>query len=178
VAQQGQTPPSQFGASVAAQSESMRPDGMPTQRSDVVRFFTDAEWYFSWGYNIEYWAPTDIHVSSAGQNFTLHGVQGVDEPGGEEGIFTGDLFGPQYNFRVGRFINDRWGIEFSFDHTKFTTVDGQTVNATGSIKGPITLNGSNFYEVLHNGANHVMINGVYRYPLLGQTNHLHSGIHV
>jgi len=63
-----------------------------------VRFFRDGEWYFSWGYNKEYWAPTDIHVSQAslGNNFTIHGVQGADEFSFPE-IFSPSLFGPQYN---------------------------------------------------------------------------------
>lgn len=101
-----------------------------------VRFFRDGEWYFSWGYNKEYWAPTDIHVSQAslGNNFTIHGVQGADEFSFPE-IFSPSLFGPQYNIRIGRFINDERtiGVEFSLDHTKYTTILGQTAAVTGLV---------------------------------------------
>jgi hypothetical protein len=36
------------------------------------------------------------------------------------------------------------------------------------------LNSNTFYDELHNGANHVMVNAVYRYPLIGQTNETSS----
>jgi len=147
-----------------------------------VRFFRDGEWYFSWGHNKEYWAPTDIHVSqpSLGNDFTIHGVQGADQFSFPE-IFSPSLFGPQYNIRIGRFINDERtiGVEFSLDHTKYTTILGQTAAVTGLVGGAPTnanyqLDSNTFSEVLHNGANHVMVNAVYRYPLIGQTNETFS----
>jgi hypothetical protein len=143
-----------------------------------VRFFRNGEWYFSWGYNKEYWAPSDIHVSqpSLGDNFTIHNVQGHDSFSWPA-IFNGDLFGPQYNIRIGRFINDErtLGVEFSFDHTKYNNTLGQTATVTGLVGGVPTsenlkLDSNVFSEMLHNGANHVMANAVYRYPLIGQTN--------
>jgi hypothetical protein len=146
--------------------------------SPFLRFFTDAEWYFSVGVNKEYWGNSDIHVSqpSQGNDFTIHDVQGHDEAG-----FGGSLFGPQYNIRVGRFINDARtvAIELSFDHTKFTATDGQTAQVTGTIggapvNGPRTLNAAFFQYALHNGANNLMVNAVYRMPLIGQTNETFS----
>jgi hypothetical protein len=147
--------------------------------SSFVRFFRDAEWYFSWGYNKESFANSDIHVSqpSLGNDFTIHGVQGQDSLQGPGDIFTPDLFGPQYNIRIGRFIDDARTIalEFSLDHTKYNSIVGQTANVTGTIGGVPTnanyqLTNNFFSEQLHNGANHVMINAVYRYPLIGKTN--------
>lgn len=143
------------------------------------RFFREGEWYFSWGYSKQYWAPSDVHVSQSalGNDFTIHGVEGHDEPGGESGIFRGDLFGAQYNIRFGRFINaDRTlGVEFSLDHTKYTSTVGQTAQVTGLVAGVPTnaysqLTDQFFSEQLHNGANHVMVNAVYRLPLIGETN--------
>jgi hypothetical protein len=147
--------------------------------SSFVRFFHDAEWYFSWGYNKEFFTNSDIHVSqpSLGNDFTIHGVQGQDSLQGSSDIFTPDLFGPQYNIRIGRFIDDARTIalEFSLDHTKYNSIVGQTANVTGTIGGVPTnanyqLINNFFSEQLHNGANHVMINAVYRYPLIGKTN--------
>jgi hypothetical protein len=143
-----------------------------------IRFFRDAEWYFSWGYNKEYWSPTDIHVSqpALGNSFTIHDVRGTDEFSLGE-IFSGFPFGPQYNIRIGRFIDDArtFGVELSVDHSKYNTTLGQTALVMGTVGGLPTnanyqLNNNVFSEVLHNGANHVMINAVYRYPLIGQTN--------
>lgn len=152
----------------------------PVQDSDnaFISFFRDGEWYASWGYSKQYWSPTDIHVSqpSLGNEFTIHDVHGSDEFSSSDFSVT-DLFGPQYNIRIGRFINDdrTIAVEFNFDHTKYTTNLGQTAQVTGQVSGVPTnayyqLTNQFFSEELHNGANHVMVNGVYRYPLIGQTN--------
>jgi len=150
-------------------------------RNAFVSFFRDAEWYFSWGYNKEFWSNSDIHVSQPGlgNDFTIHYVQGQDELQRASDIFNTDLFGPQYNIRIGRFITDTFGVELNFDHTKYSTIIGQTANVTGLIGGlPVDsahqLSASYFSEELHNGANHLMINAVYRYPLIGKTNETSS----
>lgn len=149
----------------------------------LLRFFREGEWYFSWGYSKEVWAPTDIHVSqpSEGNDFTLHNVRGHDEPGWDTGIFNKDLYGPQNNIRIGRFINeDRTvAVELSLDHTKYTTTMGQTAHVTGTINNMPTdanfqLDDNFFFYKLHNGANHLMVNGVYRLPLIGQVNETFS----
>ena len=102
------------------------------------RFFRDGEWYGSWGYSKQYYLPTDIHVSqpSLGNAFTIHGVHGGDDFSLSD-IFNGDLFGPEYNIRIGRFINDERtiGLELSLDHSKYTTTGGQFANVSGVVGG-------------------------------------------
>jgi len=141
-----------------------------------VKFFREGEWYFSWGTSKQYWGTTDIHVSqpSQGNDFVIHDVQGHDEPDASS-MLRGDLFGPQYNIRIGRFINDKRtiAVELSLDHTKYTVTDGQVAQVTGTIAGaPVnankTLNAGFFQYMLHNGANHVMTNLVYRQPVFGE----------
>ena len=147
--------------------------------SRFTRFFTEGEWYFSWGYNTETWAPTDIHVSqpTLGNDFTIHNVKGHDEPGWTSGIFNKGLFAPQNNIRIGRFIDDdhTLAIELSLDHTKYTSTSNQTARVSGTINGaPVNsdkvLDDSFFRYNLHNGANHLMVNIVKRLPLTGATN--------
>jgi hypothetical protein len=147
--------------------------------SSFTRFFTEGEWYFSWGYNTETWAPTDIHVSqpSLGNDFTIHDVKGHDEPGWTSGIFNKGLFAPQNNIRIGRFIdeNHTLAIELSLDHTKYTSTIGQTARVTGTVNGAYVdskqlLDDTYFKYNLHNGANHLMVNVVKRLPLIGTTN--------
>ncbi len=152
----------------------------PDQNNDsaFVRFFRNAEWYASLGRSKQYWSPSDIHVSqpTLGNDFTIHDVHGTDEFSPSD-IYNPDFFGPQYNIRIGRFINDARtiAIEFSLDHSKYQTTIGQTALVTGLV-GNVPINSSQqltnayFSEVLHNGANHVMVNAVYRYPLIGQIN--------
>jgi hypothetical protein len=147
--------------------------------SPVTRFFTEGEWYFSWGYNKETWAPSDIHVSqpSLGNDFTIHNVKGHDEPGWDTGIFNKGLFAPQTNIRIGRFVDDdrTIAVELSLDHTKYTSTIGQTATVTGTINNaPVNttmqLDENTFRYNLHNGANHLMLNVVKRLPLIGETN--------
>jgi hypothetical protein len=147
--------------------------------SPVKRFFTEGEWYFSWGYNTETWAPTDIHVSqpALGNDFTIHNVKGHDEPGWTSGIFNKGLFAPQNNIRIGRFIDEKRtvAIELSLDHTKYTSTSNQTARVSGTINGALVnsdklLDDNYFRYHLHNGANHLMLNIVKRVPLIGATN--------
>jgi len=145
-------------------------------RGRLKRFF-DGEWYASWGYNKEYWAPTDIHVSqpSLGSDFVVHGVRAHDEPGWEKDLLRKDITVPQYQFVVGRFIDrDRTlAVEFNWDHTKYSSTVGQTARVTGTIAGrrvdqEMILDSETFRYNLHNGANHVMLNVVKRLPVVGE----------
>jgi hypothetical protein len=178
----GQPQPSTLAAAVAAPVQPV-PVKLPSADGDgdnaFWNFFRDAEWYGSWGYNKEYWSPSDIHVSqpSLGSNFTISGVHGTDEFSFDDMFNPTDFFGPQYNIRIGRFIDDARtiAVELSLDHSKYQTTIGQSAQVNGTINGvPVNssqvLSANYFNEVLHNGANHVMLNGVYRYPLIGQTN--------
>lgn len=155
------------------------PSGQPAageSGSAFVRFFRDAEWYFSWGYSKQYWAPSDIHVSQPSQssNFTIHNVRGTDDPAWSS-LFGGEPLVAQYNVRIGRFINDTVAVEVAFDHSKYATVAGQWAYVTGTIGGAPVNGGyqidDNFFRyLLHNGVNHLMLNLVYRHPLIGKTN--------
>lgn len=144
-----------------------------TESSALVRFFRDAEWYFSWGYSREWWARTNIHVSQPfqGNNFTIYNLRGNDDPS------WGSVFSSQYNIRLGRFIDDArtLAVEFNMDHTKYTSVIGQTARVAGSVAGKPTdanylLDSQFFTYNLHNGANHIMFNLVKRVPLIGEPN--------
>jgi hypothetical protein len=148
---------------------------VPYADNALWRFLRDGEWYASFGTNKEWWSPTDIHVSqpSLGNDFTIHDVSGHDAMFG-----VGEA--PQYSLRIGRFINAERtiAVELSFDHTKYYT-NTQTALVTGTLKGVTTpaseqLGAPFFSEILHNGANHLMGDAVYRLPLLGQTNETSS----
>ena len=147
--------------------------GETTSSNAFVRFFRDGEWYFSWGYSRESWAPANISVSqpSQGNNFTIYGVRATDDPS------WGSLFSAQYNIRIGRFVDEErtLAVELNFDHTKYTSVVGQTAHIAGTIAGRPTdanfqLDDQFFSYKLHNGANHLMVNLFKRVPLIGETN--------
>ena len=124
-------------------------------------------WYFSWGYNKDYWSNSDIHITqpSLNNNFTVHNVSASDDPSWNTGIFNKDLMVPQYNIRFGYFLNieHTWAIEINFDHTKYNSNLNQIARITGIINGnPINqdmaLTQDVFRYIMHNGANQLMLN--------------------
>jgi len=137
-------------------------------------------WYFSWGYSRQQYAPSDIHVSqpSLGNDFTVHQAAASDFPSSPQdtvqSFFGLDFTNPQENVRVGKFMNPEktFAIEFSLDHSKYNTDFGQTVSLTGTMGGQpynqnLTLDKQNFNYALHNGLNHIMINAVWLKHLAG-----------
>ncbi len=151
-----------------------------SKKNIFTRLFLEGEWYASWGYNREFWSHANIHVvqPSLGNNLTFHRVRGIDE---FSSPVARDLFVPQYNIRIGRFVNEARSValELNLDHTRYNTAIGQIVQTTGTIDGRhfnqyLKLYENVFSEVLHNGANHLMLNAVYRFPLLGKVNETFS----
>ena len=137
-----------------------------TSTGELTTADHDKKWYFSWGYNSDSWTRSDIHISepSLHNNFTIHNVSASDDPGWTTGIFNKDLTVPQFNIRIGRFINaaHTLAIEFSLDHTKYNTNLNQLAQVTGTIDGkPVNKKevlSSNYFDYkLHNGANHIML---------------------
>jgi hypothetical protein len=137
-------------------------------------------WYFSWGYSRQQYAPSDIHVSQPGQgnDFTVHQAAASDFPSSPQdtvqSFFGLDFTNPQENVRVGKFMNPEktFAIEFSLDHSKYNTDFGQTVSVTGTKGGQptnqnLTLDKQNFSYALHNGLNHLMVNAVWLKHLAG-----------
>lgn len=131
-------------------------------------------WYFSWGYNREHWGNSDIHVKQPGlgNDFVVHDVEATDYPGV---LLSKDFTVPQFNIRVGHFINEdhTLAVEFSLDHTKYNNLIGQNAHITGTINNQAVdynqvLTTNYFYYVLHNGANHIMVNIAKILPLVGE----------
>jgi hypothetical protein len=134
------------------------------------------EFYFSWGYNKEYYTLTDVSINqpSLGNNFTFKNTQMVDHPGWDEGLFTKALSIPQYNYRFGYFFdkNKDWAFEINFDHTKALFKDNQLIHLSGTYNNRQldssfifsktgTGNSTNYYY-LNNGANFLLFNLVKR----------------
>lgn len=137
-------------------------------------------WYFSWGYSRQQYAPSDIHVSQPelGNDFTVHQAQATDFPAnfGDtiKSIIGLDFTTPQNNLRIGKFMNDEktFAIEFNVDHTKYNTTIGQTAHVSGTQNGSAVdsdqvLTDQYFDYELHNGLNHLMLNAVWFTHLYG-----------
>lgn len=140
----------------------------------------EKNWYFSWGYSRQWYAPSDIHVSQPGlgNNFTVHQVQASDLatsiPDGIDSTLNLNFFNPQENIRIGKFMDPdkTFAIEFSLDHSKYNSNLGQTARVTGTINNlPVdenrVLDAQTFDYVHHNGLNHIMLNAVWLNHLYG-----------
>ena len=80
------------------------------------------EFYFSWGYNKEWYTPSSVKISqpNLGNDYSFVSIKGHDHPGWDEALFKVPISIPQYNYRFGLFVNKKKGIAFeiNFDHTK------------------------------------------------------------
>lgn len=148
----------------------------------------DGNWYASWGYSRQQYAPSDIHVSqpSLGNDFTVHKAAGSDFPSSVKDTLSSlvrlDLTNPQENVRVGRFMNPEktFALEFSLDHSKYNVDLNQVATVSGTISnkaynGDMVLNEQSFDYALHNGLNHIMFNAVWLQHVYGpeqQAGHL------
>jgi hypothetical protein len=130
------------------------------------------EFYFSWGYNKEWYTNSNVKISqpSLGNEYNFVGIKGHDHPGWDEGLFKIPITIPQYNYRFGLFVNKKKGIAFeiNFDHTKYIFADQDarikgTINnrAVDSIVHFSAANGFHYY--LNNGANFLLFNIVKRW---------------
>jgi hypothetical protein len=174
--------------SVVLAQNTAQPESAAAQPSAVSAQFErsvnpEGNWYFSWGYSRQQYAPSDIHVSQPelGNDFTVHQAKASDFPSslGDsiKSLFELNFTDPQENLRIGKFMNPEktFAIEFSLDHSKYNVDMGQTVDVSGTVNnqpapGNITVNDQNFNYALHNGLNHLMINAVWLHHLAGPEN--------
>jgi hypothetical protein len=139
----------------------------------------NGSFYFSWGYNTEWYTHSDIHISQPALNsdYTFVNIKAHDHRGWDNHLFQTPLTIPQYNYRIGYFFNEKqtWGFEINFDHTKYVVTIGQSDHIKGKINGRdvdstvITGNGVLYYQ-LNNGANFLEFNMVRKLALIDAFN--------
>jgi hypothetical protein len=92
--------------------------------------------FLYWGYNRAQYTTSNIHFTGPDYDFILHDVIADDKP---EPFSLSNYFAPhniwipQYNYRVGWFLNDHWSFSIGLDHMKYVVRNDQTVQLTGSI---------------------------------------------
>jgi hypothetical protein len=92
--------------------------------------------YFWWGYNRAFYNNSDIHFTGDGFDFTLVDVRADDMPEKwDPAIYLNpaQLAVPQFNFRMGYFIDDKHSISLGWDHMKYKLVQHQLVQVDGYI---------------------------------------------
>ncbi len=96
------------------------------------------EIYMYWGWNRGFYSHSDIHFEGNEYAFQLHNVQAKDRP---TTFSFRDYFSPsrmtlpQYNFRLGVFLNPQYSISLGIDHMKYVVQNFQNVTITGEIEG-------------------------------------------
>lgn len=131
--------------------------------------------YIQWGYNKEWYTKSNIHFKMGdGNQFMLHKARAHDKPDMGGILKTpGDISIPQYNYRIGFYLNRQRSraIEINFDHAKYVVTDDQRVHVTGTIDGiqvnaDSILTRENFLHLEHtDGANWLHINYVQQQTL-------------
>ncbi len=91
--------------------------------------------YFYWGYNREFFERSDIHFSGPNYDFTLYNVRAKDRPSRLNLAYLNPktLSIPQYNYRIGYFLSDRFSISAGLDHMKYVMVADQQSTLSGVI---------------------------------------------
>jgi hypothetical protein len=89
--------------------------------------------FMHWGYNRAWYSTSDIHFTGTGYDFTLHDVVAQDrpEPFGKAYFNISYIWIPQYNYRVGWYMRDRWSLSLGLDHMKYVMALDQTVTMEG-----------------------------------------------
>jgi hypothetical protein len=146
-----------------------------SQTEKKKKIVKNGSFYFSWGYNGEWYTHSDIHISqpALNNNFSFLNVTATDHKGWDHELFSKALTIPQYNYRFGYFFNEKqdWGLEINFDHTKYVLDWGQPVHEKGTINGKsvdttVAANGTSIIWMLNNGANFLQLNLVKKFKLL------------
>lgn len=124
---------------------------MKTQFIFIILFFQlklnsqetkyKGSFYFYWGYNREFYSKSDIRFMGNGYDFTLSDVKSHDRQSklaADPYLHVNQLTIPQYNYRLGYYINNKYSISMGFDHMKYVMNQNQVVRINGFINGTST----------------------------------------
>ena len=138
------------------------------------------QFFVYWGYNRSWFADSDIHVYGEGYDFTAYQLKAKDRPSplNLDYINPTKLSIPQFNFRLGYQINDRFTVSIGSDHMKYVVVQDQIASTSGIIKPEFSekyqgtyLNTpqkitKDFLRYEHtNGLNYITVEGEYLQPI-------------
>lgn len=145
--------------------------------------------YLSWGYTHAIYGKSSIHFKNTSMkpneyrgtpdnyDFTIYNVTAHDRTDFDKIKDVINVTIPQFVGRVGVMLNDKWGIEMNYDHTKYVVDDWQRTHIKGQIDGvPVdkdtTMNPDRFLHFEHtDGANFWMLNAVRKIELYRPNKH-------
>ena len=92
--------------------------------------------YFYWGWNRGAYTKSDITFTGEDYNFTLYNVVADDRQSRfDPAIYFNPkkVTIPQYNMRIGYFIDEKYDVSFGVDHMKYVMRVNQTTTISGDI---------------------------------------------
>ena len=91
--------------------------------------------YVYWGWNVSSYSLSDVKFQGDDYNFTLIDASAHDRPTDFDFKYINPLrvTNPQYNFRLGYFINEKYSISVAMDHMKYVLDQFQTASIEGEI---------------------------------------------
>jgi len=91
--------------------------------------------YINWGYNRSWFNKSDIHFKGQGHDFVLYDVKAKDRPSdlSLDYINPKTWSIPQFNFRFGYQISNKYSVSVGWDHMKYVAVDFQSVKMSGFV---------------------------------------------
>ena len=111
---------------------------VPMPKADYDR---TGSFYLSWGWNNDAYTNSDIRFTGVNYDFKLHDVNAVDR----QSKFSAKKFLnpaaasiPQFNLRLGYYLNNNLDIFVGTDHMKYVIPAGQTVGISGYIRNSET----------------------------------------
>ena len=132
------------------------------------------QFYTYWGWNRAIFTNSDITFTSPDYNFTLENVSAHDRPTDfaiNPYLNPGKMTVPQYNFRIGYYINSKISISIGVDHMKYVVDDNQIA----TIRGKIALN-NNKYNGNYNGETIELAEDFLRFEHTDGLNYINSDI--
>ena len=102
--------------------------------------------YFGW--NRSEYSDSDIHFKGDGYNFNLANVVAHDRPTHFDLRYFSParLTVPQYQYRAGYYISDKYSISAGFNHMKYVMDAFQTVKINGTVNTPEAGNYNGTYQ--------------------------------
>lgn len=110
--------------------------------------------YLYWGWNREWYANTKLHFVGDGYDFNLRNVKATDRQSpfrAKTYLNPSNATIPQYNFRIGYYITEKYNISLGIDHMKYVVTQDQVVNIDGNISDT-----NSGFDGLYNGENIVL----------------------
>ena len=107
----------------------------PTHHLDTREIFQrKGKIFFYWGYNRSAYTNSDIRFSGDGYDFRIKNITAKDQPEKLSSVYVSptSFTVPEYDYRLGYYINEKTFISLGEDHMKYS-IDKQTTHLTGTV---------------------------------------------